>query len=192
MTLLYLSFLLTVGCREAPPPTTPAPPIDNGKVAARTVDQLLLLMKQRLLLMHEVARWKWTNGIPIQDTEREARVLQAVEIKARNRGLNTALVKRFFTAQLEAAKMIQEEDFAAWTKTGQGPFPNTEDLGKSLRPRIDTLNDALILSLDALESLRQRGEIHNDLIQERAARELTSAGITEAVRQRALEPLLKK
>ncbi len=41
----------------------------------RPVDKLLKLIQQRLLIAHDVARWKWNQKRPIEDLKREQELL---------------------------------------------------------------------------------------------------------------------
>ena len=65
-------------------------------------------MQRRLTLMHEVARWKWNAGQPVRDAEREREVLHSVVEGGRGKGLDPELVRSFFAAQLEAARLVQQ------------------------------------------------------------------------------------
>jgi len=58
--------------------------------------------------MHEVARWKWNAGQPVTDAERERELLHSVVEGGRGKGLDPELVRSFFAAQLEAARLVQQ------------------------------------------------------------------------------------
>jgi chorismate mutase len=42
--------------------------------------RLLCVMEKRLALMHDVARWKWKAGQPIDDPEREGELLLSTDL----------------------------------------------------------------------------------------------------------------
>jgi chorismate mutase len=146
-------------------------------------------MRQRLLLMHDVARWKWNSKKPIADPAREHAFLEDIAERARRADLDPAWTRSFFAAQIEAAKLIQEADFRTWTAEQRGPFPDAADLSKSLRPRIDEVSHDL---LGALVDLRPRrnDEQFRTIIQDRAPSVLTGRGIDDVVRRTALKPLV--
>ena len=96
-----LASLAASGCRPAGVPVAPRPDL-------ATLDRLLGLIQQRLTLMHEVARWKWNAGQPVRDAEREREVLHSVVEGGRGKGLDPELVRSFFAAQLEAARLVQQ------------------------------------------------------------------------------------
>jgi hypothetical protein len=65
-------------CTPACGPSS-APPSSSTAAPDRTFDTLLGLMRQRLGVMHDVARYKWTKKAPIEDPEREAALLTRSE-----------------------------------------------------------------------------------------------------------------
>src|SRR5438874_11849748 len=87
---LLIAVALAAGCRDhpaqAPPTSTPS----------ASLDRLLYLMQQRLVVMHDIARWKWAHGKPISDPVREAQVLDAVAERGPGRDLDPVFVRSFF------------------------------------------------------------------------------------------------
>ena len=151
-----------------------------------TLDRLLGLMQQRLTLMHEVARWKWNAGQPVTDAERERELLHSVVEGGRGKGLDPELVRSFFAAQLEAARLVQQADFDRWKANKQKPFADTKSLA-ALRQRIDHLNRELI---DALAELRPWlwGRSVQQALPQRAEEILTGNGLA-SVRETAITPM---
>lgn len=158
-------------------PATRATPAD--------IDALLDLMRQRLNLMHEVARWKWNAGKPIADPARERELLDRVATRGRVFGLPEDFVRRFFAAQIEAGKRIQGADFARWRAAGQGGFTGIRDLA-AVRGQIDALNERLL----AVLAKAAAGPIPPDSALQRAERLLVGDGIDEGVRSIVVAPLL--
>lgn len=151
---------------------------------ATPIDRLLGLMHQRLVLMHDVARWKWNQKQAIADPAREQTFLDAIEARAKDKGLDPAWVGRFFRAQIEAAKLVQQTDFETWKAEQRGAFDSVPDLQKELRPRIDELSQEL---LDALAAAKPALQRERGTIAERAR---TIMGDLPAdVRQTAAAPL---
>lgn len=116
-------------------------------VAGEAVEGLKRVMAERLALMHEVARYKWNQGLAIEDPERERVVLARTAERAVAGGIPAALAARLVRAQIEAAKVIQRADVAGWEAAGAGPFDHVPDLAGELRPEITRRTDELIVAV---------------------------------------------
>ena len=77
--MMALAVLLTVGCSPMATPTVARHESALDASVAADIERLLGLMRQRLLIMHEVARWKWHHRQPITDTVREAELLERTD-----------------------------------------------------------------------------------------------------------------
>jgi chorismate mutase len=176
---LLLLALAASGCRPAEVPTAPRRDLAD-------LDRLLRLMEQRLALMHDVARWKWGAGQPITDSQRERELLQSVVERGRGKGLDPDLVRSFFAAQMDAARLVQQADFGRWKAMKQKPFADPTSLAV-LQQQIDTLNSELI---DALAEVRPwlSGLGVQQALPQRAQAILTSNGLA-GVRDTAIAPL---
>jgi chorismate mutase-like protein len=141
--------------------------VASGGDLAR-LDRLLALMKERLTLMHDVARFKWNAHQPIAAPERERQLLENVVRQGRSKGLEAKFVRSFFEAQIEAARSVEQADFDRWRANQVKPPPGTRSLAQ-LRRRIDDLNRELldvlaefspVLASDAIQkALPQRAEV---------------------------------
>lgn len=181
------------GCATAPPP-----PDDPGQIqtlvtrihdpAEAATVWLLSLMGERLALMTPVAQSKWNTRAPVEDAPREAALVAAAVQEGLARGLPAALTERFFRAQIEAAKHVQREHFAAWEAAGQKPFPRPRSLQRDLRPKLDALTKDL---LDALAAVRPQlgGEKSRAALARHSPALLGQAGVSECAAALALEPL---
>jgi chorismate mutase len=156
--------------------------------ARRPVAALLGLMRQRLLLQHEVARYKWHTGLPISDPKREQELLDRAEAQARGLGLEPGVAREFFRAQMRAGKLVQRADFDAWQRGDSTPPADGPDL-KDLRLRIDGLNRKLLAALKEVgPGLKEASGCK--AARARAKVVLQGRGITAEVRQAACAPLL--
>lgn len=144
------------------------------------VDRLLGLIRDRLDVMHDVARRKWADKSPIEDPAREAALLKDVEERGAELGLAPAETRAFFAAQIEAAKLVQQADFKLWET--KGPEGEAPDLKTVLRPKIDALNRAM------LATLAEPGAKDASLIRKRAEEIL--AGVDAKIRDVAIGPLV--
>jgi chorismate mutase len=179
LTLLALA-LPSCGPAASPPFVTKAAP-------DKSLDDLLGLMRQRLVMMHDVARWKWAKKAPIEDPDREAALLKNVAERGRGLGLDPEATRAFFAAQIEAAKIIQRADFRRWGMPGSGPQGEAPDLAGVLRPRIDSLNRDL---LDALAKAPGKEKIAAAEVRSRAGKLLVGGEIDAEVFETAIQPIL--
>ncbi|MFN6536625.1 MAG: gamma subclass chorismate mutase AroQ [Nostoc sp. EkiNYC01] len=154
------------------------------------VDKLLKLIQQRLLIAHDVARWKWNNKRPIEDLKREQELLLKVRQQAKTHSLEPDTVAAFFQAQIDAGKLIQTVDFKNWQKQGIKSFPNVPDLNQTLRPSLDKLNTEFVFALTELTPVLGCPQIQ-ELIQSRSQVIIRGDGIDLQVQSLAISPLLK-
>ena len=109
--------------------------------------------------------------------------------RGRGKGLDPELVRSFFAAQMEAARLVQQADFDRWKANKQKPFADTKSLAE-LRQRIDQLNSELI---DALAEVRPWlwGQSVQQALPQRAEEILTGDDLA-GVRETAIAPLRAK
>ncbi|WP_426162367.1 gamma subclass chorismate mutase AroQ [Pseudoduganella sp. R-34] len=118
-----------------------APPYEDA-----LLEQLRKLMEQRLALMPDVARYKWRHGGAIEDLARERVIIERFAAQAAALGLPSDWSELFFRAQIDAAKMLQRACTASLPCITAGPVP---DLAQETRPRLDALEQPLLLALAA-------------------------------------------
>ena len=108
---------------------------------------------ERLQLMESVAAWKRANGVPVEDLDREAVVLQRSVDAAVKLGLDPDGARSFFNVQIMAAKEIQHCWIERWEDGCATAPPDVPDLRTDIRPRLLAIGDALLLDIrTALEA----------------------------------------
>jgi chorismate mutase len=181
---IVLLVLAVPACRPAPGPAA------MEAVPDRAIDRLLGLMRSRLDVMHDVARWKWASKAPIEDPGREAALLGDVADRGVALGLDPAATRAFFAAQIEAAKLVQRADLVRWEADRRAPEGEAPDLARVLRPRIDSLNRDLLAALAEARPRPGMGIEAARRIRDRAKEILAGNGIDGAVRDTAIRPLV--
>ena len=151
--------------------------------------QLLLLIDQRLSVAPLVARAKWNSGAPIDDPAREKAILDAVSQQATEAGVDAAFARKFFQAQFDAGKLIQQDLHAQWRLAKQPPFADVPDLGRDVRPVLDRLTPQIIAALHA--AYPALGQAGTDEFIQTQGRELVRGDADGAARRLALLPLLE-
>jgi chorismate mutase len=153
------------------------------------VDKLLQLIEQRLILQHDVARWKWNHKRSIEAPQREQELLAQLREQAATYNLSPDAVSAFFQWQIQAGKLIQIADFQSWHKQGIQLFDNVPDLNLALRPLLDELDVELLSALAELTPVLGYSTTQ-ELIESHAKKILHGEGINETVRRVAIAPLL--
>jgi len=162
------------------------------KEAAESADRLLRIMQKRLLVMNEVAAWKWSNRVAILDPAREKETLAKLTARAKELNIDPLAVERFFTAQFEAARLLQQDVVAGLQKDNTVAGVKG-DLGKDLRPRIDQINEELLQTFGQVLRFWPDAELAlPELIRRQSSKTLAGLGITDAIRGKALSGLSAK
>ncbi len=114
----------------------------GAALARADAAELARLVDARLELMDEVAAFKFMRGLPIEDGDREAVVVERAVADALRYGFTVASSRRLFLAQIEAAKAVQAYWFSVWGG-GLEP-PSAPDLDGEIRPELLRLGEAIL------------------------------------------------
>jgi serine protease Do len=157
---------------------------------AKSVERVLKLMQERLALMKDVAGAKWLAKLPIDDPQREAELTDRLVEKGLEMGLRAETVRGFIVAQMSASRQVQQSLFDTWRKSS-AEIKAAADLHKDLRPRIDRVSFDLLSALAKLQPHLDKPVVQQ-MISDRARALLAGEGITDAVRNQALAPLVRR
>lgn len=92
--------------------------------------------------MEDVALFKANAHMPVEDLQREQKLLDKTQANATQYGLDTASVKQFFIVQIAIAKAIQYRYRAEWLTAPT--FNQPLDLHTQIRPALTSLGDKII------------------------------------------------
>lgn len=132
--------------------------ISFNSIASVTSQDLFTAINLRLSYMEDVALYKAYNNEPIEDTKREAIVINNASISAEKEGLNKESVVDFFSAQISAAKAIQYRYRADLLTTSTDKKP--KDLETVIRPELIKLGKDINTKI--AQSLREGGSFTKD------------------------------
>ena len=107
------------------------------------------LINTRLSYMKDIAAFKAEKNINVYDGEREQSVLEKSKEQASQIGLDPESVMAFFTAQMNAAKVIQYRWLAEWQSEPLSVTYKPRDLTKDIRPALIVLGEEIIISIHA-------------------------------------------
>lgn len=122
--------------------------IASSAIAAPSAE-LKDAIAERLLLMDDVARYKWNHALPVVDAQREAALLERTTAEAVAIGLPEAYARCVITAQIDASRTLQLDLVATWQRDKQPPFADVPDLAAVQRPAIDAATHRLLEQLHA-------------------------------------------
>ena len=108
-------------------------------------EALYRLINERLSLMEQVAAYKWINEQPIAVPERETLVISNAARDGLQYGITTDSSSAFFSAQIVAAKIIQQCWFDRWEE--EKPPETAEDLAGVVRPKLISLGREIVSRL---------------------------------------------
>lgn len=180
----------TTANTKTPTPATNPPARAKDDDARILADKVVDLMQQRLKLMKDVAAAKWQAKQTDPDAKREAELLDQLVKQGEKIGLPADMVRVFFSAQFDAAKQLQQSHFDRF-KQDKIELKNALDLQKDLRPKLDQVSQDLLAELAKLRP-HLADPVVQKRLRERAATVLSGEGINDAIRNRALEPLIKR
>ena len=110
-------------------------------------ERLYEAIGQRLGLMQEVAAYKFKNNLPIQSSEREARVINMAILAGLSQRITGDSLRTVFRAQIEAAREIQSCWFNKFSKMMS--LPEISDLNQVIRPKIEILGKEIVDQIPA-------------------------------------------
>ncbi|WP_419789498.1 chorismate mutase [Pseudomonas edaphica] len=119
----------------------------SASAAPPTLEPLLNSIAERLEIADQVALSKWDSHKPVEDKKREQEVIASVAAQAPNYKLDPSAAEQFFSAQIEANKLVQYTHLSDWQFQGKAPDDPRPDLVKQIRPRLDQLQKTLLQQL---------------------------------------------
>ena len=128
---MFALLFVSVGASAAPP----------------TLEPLLNSIAERLAIADQVALSKWDSKKPVEDKKREQEVIASVIAQASSYTLSPAAAEQFFSAQIEANKLVQYTLLSDWQFQGKAPDDPRPDLVKQIRPQLDELQKRLLQQL---------------------------------------------
>lgn len=134
--------------------------------AQSPVDQLQPLVEtsaHRLAIARQVAFAKWDSGAAVEDSAREAHVIENAVKLGESKSLDQAWLTNVFKAQIEANKIVQYSLLADWRRAGSAPAHKPISLVNEIRPELDQVQTALISDLAGVAALRSTTTCRTDV-----------------------------
>jgi cyclohexadienyl dehydratase len=154
----------------------------------QSVVSVLQLFDERLSLMPAVAAWKWRNGSPITDSQRERVVAERAAELGRSMGLDGEGVRALIELQIAVARDVQSGLHGRWRDRGYDFGTDIPSLEGTIRPRLDQLTPQILRALHLAVPALQRPEFASRL-PELTQEFLLGDGWTPAARERVVTTL---
>lgn len=120
-----------------------------------SMQALLQTLNERLDIADQVALTKWDSGKPIQDSVREAQVIESVRKMAAATQVDPDEAAELFAAQIEGNKLVQYGLLAQWQSAGKAPDTPRPNLVTAIRPQLDELQVRLLAQFGAFTPMRK-------------------------------------
>ncbi|WP_426133559.1 chorismate mutase [Pseudomonas sp. PWP3-1b2] len=119
----------------------------TANAAPASLEPLLNSIAARLAIADQVALSKWDSHKAVEDRPREQDVLASVRTQAPSYKLTPDAAAQFFSAQIEANKLVQYTHLSDWHFKGKAPDTPRPDLVGKIRPALDELQKSLLQQL---------------------------------------------
>jgi len=105
---------------------------------------------KRLSYMQDVALYKFHNGLPVENKQREEKVLRNALNDAEQNGLSPETMALFFEAQISVAKAIQHRYLADLLSSPSNLIPDPQGLNKEIRPALLRLGKEITIQISQI------------------------------------------
>ncbi|WP_421525264.1 chorismate mutase [Pseudomonas yamanorum] len=119
----------------------------SASAAPATLEPLLTSITERLAIADAVALSKWDSHKSVEDRPRERDVIASVRAQALDYKVTPDAAEQFFSAQIEANKLVQYAHLSDWQLQGKAPNDPRPDLVSQIRPKLDLLQKRLLQQL---------------------------------------------
>ncbi len=153
------------------------------------MDTLLTLIKERLFLMQDIAKWKWNNAMPIENASEEKALHAEVALIAQKLDISPEVAANLMQAQFNSSKLIQIDAFETFARQD---LDNVEGAPESIDPlneRASELTSMILMQAKKLLPKTSNGEL-KIAIKEKANEIITNSGISELATKEAISPLV--
>lgn len=87
------------------------------------IQKILSLLHDRLQIARDIAKWKWNYRLPIDEKDKEKKLMKEMLREALEKGINKQFCTNVIMSQIIAAKAVQIESFEDWIKNNTHLVP---------------------------------------------------------------------
>ncbi len=155
----------------------------SASAAPPSLAPLLDSIAERLAIADQVALSKWDSHKAVEDRPREQAVIASVRAQAASYNVTPDTAEQFFSAQIEANKLVQYTRLSDWQFKGKAPDTPRPDLVGKIRPQLDQLQKRLLQQLSDFSPERSNAQCPQWLasaVREQGHEPLTQIAMTRA------------
>lgn len=156
---------------------------------AKSIQEIFSLLRDRLKIALDIAKWKWNYRLPIEERSKEKELLKQLLLQAFDDGADVQFCTDVITSQIIAAKAIQIQSFENWIENEVHlvPFPSS-DLVKLEKDRLE-IDRKIVHRLMHLYSISERQDFFSH-IAFTAMEMFSEEQVSENVREEMIRPFL--
>lgn len=154
------------------------------------IQELLSLFQHRLQIARDIAKWKWNYRVPIDEKDKEKKLLQKIVQQALEENIDRELCTSVIMSQIIAAKAMQIQSFEAWIKNHIDFLPCPASDLLTLEKNMLELDRKIIHHLMQLYLLFDRQDFFS-YIAFSAIETFPEGQISEELREEIIKPFLK-
>lgn len=153
------------------------------------IQNLFSLFHHRLQIARDIAKWKWNYRLPIDDRDKEKRLMKEILQQALKEGIDMQLCTSVIMSQIIAAKSVQIQSFEDWIKnnTDLVPCPASDLL--TLEKNMLDVDTKIVHHLVDLYLLFDRQDFFSDIALN-TMKVFPEEQISEELRQELIKPFL--
>lgn len=153
------------------------------------IQNLFSLFHHRLQIARDIAKWKWNYRLPIDDRDKEKRLMKEILQQALEEGIDMQLCTSVIMSQIIAAKSVQIQSFEDWIKnnTDLVPCPASDLL--TLEKNMLEVDRKIVHHLVNLYLLFDRQDFFSDIALN-TMKVFPEGQISEELRQEIIKPFL--
>lgn len=159
------------------------------KEDVKSIHEIFSLLRDRLKIARDIAKWKWNYRLPIEERSKEKELLKQLLLQAFDDGTDMQFCTNVIMSQIIAAKAVQIQSFENWIENEADlvPFPSSDLV--SLEKNMLEIDRKIIHQLMHLYSISDRQDFFSHIAF--TAMEIFPEGqVSENVREEMIRPFL--
>lgn len=153
------------------------------------IQEVFSLLHHRLQIARDIAKWKWNYRLPIDERDKEKKLMKEILQQALEEGIDMKLCTSVIMSQIIAAKAVQIQSFEDWIKNNTDLVPHPASDLLTLEKNMLEVDRKIIHHLIHLYLLFDRQDFFSDIALN-TMKVFPEGQISEELRQEIIKPFL--